>query len=80
MPKEKADKVKGAIFWHSQDEQDYQKNGRLSLAYGDLDTEQHGNIGLPTVETGRILATELQKEGLRVNWNGDASQRIEVLP
>lgn len=47
MPKEKATKVRGCVYWHHQDEDNIREAGNVYLAYGDLDTTGHGKIGFP---------------------------------
>ena len=78
MPKEKAAKVKGCVFWHHQDEEDIRERGSLYLAYGDLNTTVHGKVGLMTEEIGKMVVETLKKWGLKVEWNGDGGERISV--
>lgn len=70
--------VKGCVYWHQQDEENFVESGNLMLAYGDLDTDKHGTIGLPTKEVGDHLAKKLEKAGLEIDWDGDPSKRILI--
>lgn len=78
VSKEKAAKVKGCVFWHHQDEEDIRLRGNLSLAYGDLDSNVHGKVGLTNEEVGKMVVETLKKRGLKVEWNGDVGTRIRV--
>jgi hypothetical protein len=79
MTKEKVAKVKGCVFWHHQDEQNFWSNGHLYLAYGELNSTTHGKVGLPTKEEGMIVVKELENQGLKVEWDGDSNSRIKVV-
>lgn len=52
------------VYYHSQDKRRADNGGSLMIGYG-------GN--------GIEVATAAQKAGLKVNWNGDDKQRIELL-
>lgn len=51
---------------------------RLMIAYGDVDTQKHGRIGLPTAEVGHALVAALREVGLEPTWDGDPNTRISV--
>lgn len=78
MAAEKAAKVKGCVFWNQQDERGIEDDGTLYLAFGNIGSSTHGDIGLPTVEVGREVVSLLEQRGLFVKWDGTASSRILV--
>ena len=70
--------VKGCVYWHKHDEKNYRENGRLFLAYGNLDT-QYGKIGLSSnKEVGEIIVKKLEMYGVEFEWDGDPLNRILV--
>ncbi len=71
--------VKGCVFWHGQDEKDFWNYGSLDIVYGQLDSKQHGKIGLPTIKVGKHVVAVLKQHGLTVEWGGKITQRIKVL-
>ena len=85
--------VKGCVYYHRQDAEDrkngirkYDKNGKyvgmchdFHLAYGNVDNSEHGTIGLPTVEVGKIVCETLAKFGIETKWNGSENERILVI-
>jgi hypothetical protein len=75
---DKGKKVLGSVYWHNQDEEQFQKDGTLYLAYGNLESTKNGTIGLSTVEVGYMVYAELRKQGLIVAWDGDPDQRMMV--
>lgn len=71
--------VNGCVFWHAQDEQDWQRSGSMHLAYGDMNSGEHGKIGLETTEVGKIVVEALKKYNVPYEWNGSAGRRILVM-
>lgn len=71
--------VKGCVFWHSQDEDDWKKSGSMYLAFGDMDSSEHGKIGLSTKEVGDNVVKKLKKFKVPFEWKGTASHRIRVM-
>jgi hypothetical protein len=43
-----------------------------------VDSTEHGQIGLETVQVGRLVVRALELAGLGYEWDGTASQRILV--
>lgn len=78
-PAKKRAKIKGCVYYHAQDAADLHKGEDLYLAFGPLETEKHGTVGLPTVEVGRIAVACLTNAGLDVEWDGTERTRILVL-
>lgn len=78
MDAKHAAKVKGCVYWHNQDEDDLRERGHVALAYGSLGTRKHGEVGLPTVEVGKMVVEALKERGLCFAWNGSDGQRILV--
>ena len=71
--KEKGQQKHGWAFFHQQDETGWWEYGCLYLAYGDIDGGQYN-----TVQVGKMLVKALKEQGLTVEWNGKAAQRILV--
>lgn len=63
---------KGGVFWHAQDEDDLRENAHVCIAFL---TEN----GKGTKAVGKALADALRAEGLMVEWNGTAAQRVKVV-
>ena len=78
MDAKHAAKVKGCVYWHNQDEDNIWEMGHVHLAYGPLGSRKHGEVGLPTVEVGKMVVEALKKRGLCFAWNGSDGQRISV--
>jgi len=70
--------VKGCVFWHGRDEENYKNYGEWFLAFGQLESDIKGNIGLPSKEVGEIVVKELKKRNVNVEWNGDPNTRIKI--
>ena len=70
----KGKEVNGYVFWHGQDEESWQRNGSMYLAFGDI-----GKIGLETTEVGKIVVEALKKYNVPYEWNGSAKTRIKVM-
>jgi len=58
--------VKGCVYWHKQDEENYRENGEWFLAYGNLNSIKYGKIGLSDKEIGEIVVKKLEMHGGRV--------------
>lgn len=81
MTPAKRAKVRGAVFYSSQDAEAFGHKGRkLHISYGKVSCHDLGEFGDDTVAVGEALATALRAEGLKVEWNGDASETVKVLP
>lgn len=50
------------------------------LSFGNVSTSKHGDIGLPTVEVGKLICKVLDKVGLHYEWDGTEDQCIMVDP
>lgn len=72
---------KGYVFYTKQ--QGFVENFKVQsifLAYGAVHSEKYGDVGLPTVEVGRLVCDALTKTGLTFKWNGSPDKCIEVNP
>lgn len=78
MPVKKRAKVKGVCFYHRQDNDRLVHGKDLYLGFGPVDSEELGQIGLETVQVGRLVTSCLTLAGLAWEWDGTASQRILV--
>jgi hypothetical protein len=76
MPSKK--RAKGVCFYHRQDAWWLNLGGDLYLSFGPVDSAEHGQIGLETVQIGRLVVRCLELAGLAYEWDGTASQRILV--
>ena len=71
--------VNGCAFYHSQSNADKRNGQDFYITYGVLDTTEFGEIGLPTVEVGKIVSSCLTKVGVQWEWNGDPTKNIKVV-
>lgn len=78
MPEAKRQKVKGAVFYHRQDTQRMMEEECLFLNFGQIDSQEVGEVGLPTEEVGKIVTRVFKEAGLNVEWDGDKYSRIKV--
>lgn len=78
MTEEEAAELKGCVYWHQQDEESIKNVGLLDLRYGQIDTHQHGKVGLETEAVGKILKLALEAKGLEVVWGGRPNTVITV--
>lgn len=72
-------KVNGCVFWHAQDEQDWKRKGSMCLAFGSMDSWDHGEIGLPSEIVGNKVIEALQKYNVPYEWDGSSRKRIRVM-
>jgi len=79
MTPERRTKVKGCVFYHSQDAARLREGGNLYLGYGPVGVHEVGDFGLPTEEVGALVVKALASAGLSYEWDGKPSSRIEVI-
>jgi|WetSurSiteA1Bulk_404760.scaffolds.fasta_scaffold02200_9 hypothetical protein len=72
------EEIKGCCFYHNQDEDGWKEGQNLMLRYGDMDSTEFGEIGLPTIEVGKIICSELDKENIVYTWDQNPNKCIEV--
>ncbi|KRC17472.1 hypothetical protein [Acidovorax sp. Root217] len=65
--------IVGYCFYHGQDLARAVHGGGLFLAFGPMDADTEETEG-PRI--GALIASELQRAGLEVRWNGSFKQRI----
>jgi hypothetical protein len=84
---------KGCVFYHRQDAAalvppswDRPWRSRrpadkrtLMIRYGKLDTNKHGNVGLPTVEVGKLVCKTFDECGVPYEWDGNPDSCIQVI-
>ena len=63
--------VRGYCFYHGQDVERAVAGGGLWIAFGDVD-----DVPLQKTEIGKIVRAELEKQGFRVEWDGDPETRL----
>lgn len=84
LPPERQARVKGAVFYTTQDKDAFVTGNRerafqgLWLTYGDLDLSNDTKVGLPTVEVGTLVVKALTDAGLATDWNGNPDQSVKV--
>jgi len=74
-----SDRYDGYCFYHDQDFQCAKETGRLWLAYGNFETDDSENDNEISKQIGETIVKVLKSFNLKVEWNGDPSQRILVL-
>ncbi|WP_339734565.1 hypothetical protein [uncultured Gimesia sp.] len=67
--------VVGYCFYHKQDLELVVSDGLLYLAFGPVDPKEEEAKGL---EVGNMVREELQKAGLKVEWDGTFNERLKV--
>lgn len=74
------DKFKGVVFYTKQGGFfDRGGVGSCYLKFGQVDTKEHGPVGLPTVEVGKIVCECLAEAGLAFEWDGTENKCVAVL-
>jgi hypothetical protein len=80
------EKIRGVCFYSRQGgffekgRRGYVRVRSCFLQFGQVDTKEHGPVGLPTVDVGKLVCECLTEAGLTWKWNGDENETIEVLP
>jgi hypothetical protein len=74
----------GCAFWHHQDEDSYQRSGRLVIRYGQLESSEMGKIGKDTKAIGEEIVALIAEQAallgnpVEVEWDGDPNSVIWV--
>ena len=71
------DRITGYCFFHEQDLARALSDHLLWLAFGPANAAQDAAA---SVQAGRLIAAALQQQGLRVEWDGTAHERICLRP
>jgi hypothetical protein len=74
-----AESIRGAVFYHRQDAEDFAAGSDFYIGYGPLHSVRHGDLGLPTEQVGREVVDVFGKHGIGTEWDGHGDQRIKVL-
>ena len=74
----KKEKITGCVYYNKQSGKTLRDGGAFYLQYGQVNTEKYGDVGLPTVECGRLIVEALVKNGLEVEWDGTEDCAILV--
>jgi len=75
--KSKAKPFRGYVFYHNQDNENLESNGKFYLAFGgNEDTEE--NFTTKTWQVGNLVANRLKKFGLEIEWDNKPETRIRV--
>ena len=67
------DNIMGAIYWHSQDEEDFKRSGRVMIGFL---SKKDDPVSYEQVARRAVQA--LENAGLGVFWEGTAARKIEV--
>lgn len=68
-----AEKYKGYVYWHAQDEEGFQEGFNVWLAYGGFKDDQSVDL-----EVAKQIMEVLKKYDVPADWNGSTSTRIEI--
>ena len=71
-------KFKGVVFYHRQDAAGIYEGGKFCLRFGDVHTVKHGDVGMSTLEVGRIVFGILRECGVKCEWDGNPDKCITV--
>lgn len=80
MPEGKRAAVKGTAFYSAQDASDRDASRTMYISHGPISTNKHGDIGAAPEAVGAIVVAALRGAGLTVEWDGNPTRRIAVLP
>lgn len=72
------DRIRGTVFYHSQDAESRDDGNSFFLAFGNAGTEKHGTVGMPTAEVGQEVCRILTNHGVKHSWDGSGGTRIEI--
>ena len=75
----KGDNIKGCAFYHAQDNDNKKEGRNFFVGYGSMDTQEFGQIGLDSVEVGKLVVECFTAAGIKTIWNGTEAYRIEVV-
>lgn len=81
MPAARRAKVAGCAFYTRQTWGNFEGSRNpqgITINYGQLGTQAHGQVGLPTEAVGQVVAKCLEEAGLTVEWDGDPNRTIYV--
>jgi hypothetical protein len=70
--------VKGVCTYNRQDAATLARHGECYLQYGSIYSSKYGDVGLSTLEVGRMVVGCLTRAGLAYEWDEDPSKRITV--
>lgn len=77
------DKIKGAVFFSKQggffSAPKWSGPTTCFVHFGQVETSEHGPIGLPSLEVAKILVECLKEVGLAYEWDGTEDKCVEVL-
>lgn len=65
-----SEKMRGGVYWHNQDDEDIE-NGSIYIGF-----IGHGKNGAGALGVARDLVSELESQGLEVEWDGTTDHRI----
>ena len=70
------EKIKGVVFYHSQDTERLRNTGKVFLSYGPVDTEVAGPVGIDAVSVGNAIKKICEDLKLKIEWDGKGNSRI----
>jgi len=69
-------KYLGGAYYHSQDAEDLRERGFCHIGYGAAPDSANEELFALTV--GQAVKLTMERHGLKVDWDGDVTQRIRV--
>lgn len=82
MPKKERAKVRGVVFYHEQDDEAWQRNGRrinLYIRFAEAETDEKKQSDAATITVGNAAVAAFKAAGLSVLWDHKASTCIQVV-
>lgn len=76
---EKKNSIKGACFYHRQNNEDKVRGDNFYLHFGSIDTTKYGEVGLSTVSVGGLVCEILSMHHVPFRWNGKLEECIEII-
>jgi len=70
--------IRGCCFYHRQDAEDRDKGRPFYVRYGNIDSEEYGEIGEDTEKVGRVVGEALKEAGVSYDWDGSPHVAIEI--
>jgi hypothetical protein len=76
----KKEKITGCVYYNKQSGKSMQDGHSFYLQFGQVNVEEWGDIGLLTVECGKLIVQALTKNDIEVEWDGTEDCAILVKP
>jgi len=70
---------RGAVYYHRQSGGCRDAGENFYIYFGQIDTSEHGEIGIETEEVGKEVMEVFERNGIKARWNGDPNEAILVV-